>query len=120
MPTPQRADRPGGILDLGASATFRVQLVWNMQIEWDEEKRQENIRKHGLDFVGAEAIFDGDTLTIEDTRRDYGERRWITVGTFEGRLVVLVHTERGDVIRPISLRKATRYERRTYFSQISH
>ncbi|MCP4658260.1 MAG: BrnT family toxin [bacterium] len=91
-----------------------------MQIEWDEEKRQENIRIHGFDFVGAEAIFDGDTLTIEDTRRDYGERRWVTVGMFEGRLVVLVHTERGDVIRPISLRKATRYERRTYFSQISH
>ena len=89
-----------------------------MQVEWDEEKRQENIRKHGLDFLGAERVFAGNTSTSEDRRGSYGERRWVTVGVLEGRIVTMVHTERNDVIRIISLRKATRYERNTYISQV--
>ena len=89
-----------------------------MHVEWDEGKRRENIRKHGLDFVGAEKIFDGYTLTSEDERRNYGERRWATVGLLEGRVVVLVYTERQEAMRLISLRKATNYERRIYFSQM--
>ncbi len=89
-----------------------------MDVEWDEAKRQENIRRHGLDFVGAERIFDGDTVTVEDTRRSYGEPRWVTVGVLEGRIVVLVYTERSDKLRCISLRKATGYEQRSYFVQV--
>lgn len=86
--------------------------------EWDEAKRQENIRRHGLDFVGAERIFDGDTVTVEDMRRSYGEPRWATVGILESRIVVLVYTERNDKLRCISLRKATRYEQRSYFARV--
>jgi uncharacterized DUF497 family protein len=89
-----------------------------MLLEWDEDKRQANIRKHDLDFVGTEAIFDGYELTVEDTRHDYGEQRWMTIGMCEGRVVVFVYTEENGTIRCISLRKATRYERRTYFSQL--
>jgi uncharacterized protein len=89
-----------------------------MDVEWDEAKRGENIRRHGLDFVGAEKIFDSDTVTIEDTRLSYGEPRWVTVGILEGRIVVLVYTERSDKLRFISLRKATRYEQRSYFAQV--
>jgi hypothetical protein len=89
-----------------------------MQLQWDEEKRQQNLRKHGFDFTGAEKIFDGFTLTVEDTRQDYGERRWVTVGLLDGRPVTLVHSEENDTTRCISLRKATSYERRAYFAQI--
>ena len=90
-----------------------------MDVEWDEAKRQENITRHGLDFVGAERIFDGDTVTVEDTRRSYGEPRWVTVGILEGRVVVLVYTERDGRLRYISLRKATRYEQRSYYAQVA-
>ena len=55
---------------------------------------------------------------IEDDRYDYGEERFITFGILEGRVVVVVHTENGDSIRIISIRRATRYEEKTYFSQI--
>ena len=44
---------------------------------WDEAKRQRNIKSHGLDFVGAEAIWDNFTVTREDLRQDYGESRWV-------------------------------------------
>lgn len=91
-----------------------------MRLEWDEEKREANIRKHGIDFVGAEAIFTGVTVTIEDDRLDYGERRFVTFGLLEGRLVAVVHTERADVLRIISIRKATRSEEKGFFSTLSN
>ncbi len=63
-------------------------------------------------------IFDGYTLTIEDDRYDYGEERFITFGILERRVVVVVHTENDDSIRIISIRRATKYEEKVYFSQI--
>ena len=63
-------------------------------------------------------IFDSYTLTIEDDRYDYGEERFVTIGILEGRVVVVVHTENEDSIRIISIRKATKYEEKKYFSQI--
>ena len=64
-------------------------------------------------------IFDSYTLTIEDDRYDYGEERAVTFGILEGRVVVVVHTENEDSIRIISIRKATKYEEKKYFSQIT-
>jgi hypothetical protein len=61
---------------------------------WDETKRRRNIKVHGLDFVGAEAVGDNFTITREDLRQDYGEQWWVTFGLLNGDLVVLVHTER--------------------------
>ncbi|MCP4749297.1 MAG: BrnT family toxin [Proteobacteria bacterium] len=58
------------------------------------------------------------TLNIEDDRRSYGEERFVTFGILEGRIVAVVHTENEDSIRIISIRKATNYEEKTYFSQI--
>ena len=81
---------------------------------WDEAKRQRNIRSHGLDFVGAEAIWDNFTVTREDLRQDYGESRWVTFGLLAGDVVVLVHTERAGEMHIISLRKAEKYEARYY------
>jgi len=64
-------------------------------------------------------IFDGYTLTIEDSRFDYGEERFVTLGILDGRVVTVIHTESEDLIRIISIRKATKYEEEAYFSQIS-
>ena len=85
---------------------------------WDEAKRRANLRKHGIDFVDAEQIFQGFTLTAEDTREAYGERRFLTLGLLEDQVVSVAHTERGEDIRIISIRKATKHEARFYFSQI--
>jgi len=86
---------------------------------WDEAKRRANLRKHGIDFADAEKIFRGLTLTAEDDREDYGERRFLTLGLLEDQVVSVTHTERGEDIRIISIRKATKHEARFYFSQIT-
>jgi uncharacterized DUF497 family protein len=85
---------------------------------WDEAKRRANLRKHGIDFMDAERIFRGFTLTAEDMREAYGERRFLTLGLLEDQVVSVAHTERGEDIRIISIRKATKHEARFYFSQI--
>ena len=74
--------------------------------------------QHGIDFVDAEQIFRGFTLTAEDTREAYGERRFLTLGLLEDQVVSIAHTERGEDIRIISIRKATKHEARFYFSQV--
>ena len=85
---------------------------------WDDAKRRANLRKHGIDFRDAETIFRGFTLTAEDMREAYGERRFQTLGLLEDQVVSVAHTERGEDIRIISIRKATKHEARFYFSQI--
>lgn len=92
----------------------------NINFGWDETKRQTNIRKHGIDFVDVPTVFDGVTVTIEDTRYNYGETRFITLGLLRSHVIVVVHTERHERIRIISARKATRYESELYFKQIAN
>ena len=81
---------------------------------WDESKRRANLRRHKLDFAGVEAIWDDLTITREDVRERYGERRYVTFGMLNGDVVVLVHTDRGGDIQIISLRRAEKYEARYY------
>lgn len=71
------------------------------------------------DFRDAPKIFRGLTLTAEDERESYGERRFLTLGLLEDQVVSVAHTERGEIIRIISIRKATKHEARFYFSQIT-
>ncbi len=86
-----------------------------MQFEWDEQKRRTNIRKHGFDFRDAFKVFSLPILVASDDRYDYGEERWIGIGMLEGRIVVVVFTERGDkIIRIISMMKALTHERIRY------
>jgi uncharacterized DUF497 family protein len=86
-----------------------------MRFEWDAAKNRLNIRKHGFDFGDAEEMFRGILLTRPDTREQYGEPRWIAIGTIRGRVAVVVFAQRApDTIRIISLRKATRYETEEY------
>lgn len=91
-----------------------------MEFEWDEAKRLANISKHGIDFIDVVAVFEGDQIVVEDNRYNYGEQRFVTFGLLQGRVVAVVYTERSDRIRIISARKATKYEERTYFDQLSN
>ena len=81
-----------------------------MRYEWDEAKRSQNLKDHGIDFVDAKKVFAGPTFTFEDDRFAYQQRRYITLGLLNGIPVSIAHTETEDVIRPISFRRATRYE----------
>lgn len=91
-----------------------------MEFEWDEAKRRSNLRKHGIDFVGVEEVFEGVTVTLPDDRFDYGESRFVTFGLLGGRVVVISHTETDEVIRIISVRKATKDEESSYFKEIAN
>jgi uncharacterized protein len=90
-----------------------------MEFEWDEDKRLANIKNHGIDFVDVSEVFDGDIFTVEDDRYSYGEQRFVTFGLLKGSVVAVVNTDRGEYIRIISVRKATKNEYRTYFQAIS-
>lgn len=89
-----------------------------MKIVWDEPKRRSNLRKHGLDFTDAAEAFAGITCTMEDSRFDYGEQRFVTLGMIRDTVVVIAHTETPSEIRIISMRKATRNEQSAYFENI--
>lgn len=85
-----------------------------MKVEFDEAKRTSTLEQRGLDMARAGEVLDGDTLTIEDDRMDYGETRYITIGFLDERMVVLVWTPRGDAHRIISMRKANDREKAIY------
>lgn len=89
-----------------------------IKYQWEEAKRRRNLRKHGIDFVGCEVVFEGHTLTMEDNRFDYDECRFVTLGLFKGRVVAIAHTETEYVIRIISIRKATTREQQFYFESL--
>ena len=83
-----------------------------MQYEWDENKRQANIAKHRMDFECMRA-FQWDAAVIEPSPRA-GEMRYMALGYIGIRLRAVVYTERGAVIRIISLRSASDDERDHY------
>jgi uncharacterized DUF497 family protein len=85
-------------------------------ITYDEAKRQANLKKHGLDFMGSEAIFAGITITREDGRDAYGEVRLQTLGLWHGVVVFVVHTPRDEADHIISIRKAEKHEQRIYWN----
>ena len=89
------------------------------EFEWGDEKNATNLKKHGISFEEAIAIFDGPVLTNVDDRFDYGEIREISIG-FLGDTVVLsvTHTERDQRKRLISARKASRAERRMFYDYL--
>jgi len=81
-----------------------------MQIEFDTNKRDRALAERGMDFARAAEVFSGPTVTLPDSRQNYGEERFITVGALDGRMVVLVWTQRGENRRIISMRRANERE----------
>ena len=84
--------------------------------EWDENKANANLFKHGISFGEAATVF-GDplSLTIPDVSHSLNEKRYITLGkSLNNHLIVVVHTDRAEKIRIISARKASQKERKQY------
>lgn len=91
-----------------------------MEFTWDEAKRQANIAKHGLDFKDAPRVFDGPLVLFEDGRYDYGEQRMIGIGLLDFLVVLIVHVERDEEIRIISMRKADSDETDLYYQNTGY
>jgi len=87
-----------------------------LTFEWDEVKAQTNVKKHHVTFEEARTVFyDPLSITIPDPRHSAHEARFVDVGcSARGRILVVVYTERGERIRIISCRSATRSERKAY------
>ncbi len=84
-----------------------------MDFEWDEDKRQANVEKHGLDFIRVTQVFDG-RPRMDSASPRAGEHRVQTTAQLEGRFVTVVWTEREEGVRIISARRARDGEERAY------
>jgi uncharacterized DUF497 family protein len=87
-----------------------------LTFEWDANKARANLVKHQISFQEATTVF-GDPVsrTISDSAHSQTESRFVILGRSHlGRILVVVHTERGDNIRIISVRPANRHERKSY------
>ena len=89
-----------------------------MGFEWDRDKAASNLKKHRIDFADAVTVFDDlNSITIDDP--DHDELRFITIGMDAyGGILVVVYTWRGENIRIISARKATKHEQKYYGSNL--
>ena len=87
-----------------------------MRFDWDSEKASDNLSKHGVSFEEAATVFrDPLSATGLDPDHSVGEERFVTFGvSTNGRLLVVGHTEHGDIIRIITARPATSDERELY------
>jgi uncharacterized DUF497 family protein len=88
----------------------------SLTFEWDENKANENLKKHGVSFDEAKTVFnDPFSVTIYDPDHSIDEDRYINIGlSSKGRLIVVSYLERDEKIRIISSRKATKEEQRDY------
>ena len=77
--------------------------------EWDDDKAERNIRKHGVDFEDASKIFKGRVMARPQYENE--EDRWQSVGIANGRELIVIFTEREKVCRVISARRADRKTR---------
>jgi uncharacterized protein len=86
------------------------------KFEWDADKAKLNIRKHQVSFEEATTVFrDPLSATVPDPDHSKSENRLITFGiSSQGRLLTISHSERGEAIRIISARNATKQEKRIY------
>lgn len=89
-----------------------------MAVSFDPAKRDETLAERGLDFDDAEQVFAGLTLTLPDLRHDYGEDRFQTYGLLDGRLVMVVWTERNGDRHVMSMRKCNEREQARFGEQL--
>ncbi len=85
-----------------------------MQFEWDEEKRESNLAKHGIDFDRAILLWDGRGF-IEWQSTQSEEERWLRTGTIDERFMTVIWTSRGEIVRIVSARRARDGEKRKYY-----
>ena len=83
-----------------------------MEHEWDAAKRQKTLQTRGPDFADVDRIDWNTAIVFDDDREDCGEERHVCPGLLHGQWVVAACTFRGDALRVISMRKASRRERR--------
>lgn len=88
----------------------------DVEFEWDDEKAVSNLEKHGVAFEEGTTIFNDPLIvTIRDPNHSLSEERYISIGiSIQARLLVVIHTERGERNRLISCRKAGNAERKVY------
>jgi uncharacterized DUF497 family protein len=89
-----------------------------VRFEWDAAKAASNLLKHGVTFDEAATVIDDPlATTVPDPDHSVLEQRWLTTGLSKhGRILIVWHTDRGDVGRVVGARLATANERRTYES----
>jgi uncharacterized DUF497 family protein len=87
-----------------------------MEFEWNPDKAILNFEKHGVSFPEAATVFnDPLSVTFPDYQHSIGESRYVIIGIFRyEQFSIVAHTDRGEKIRIISARKATRQEQRFY------
>ncbi len=90
-----------------------------MECEWDDQKNETNIKKHGIDFEFAQEIFQRSFISKIDARKDYGEVRLLALGSLREFILLVVYTMRGKKIRIISARRANEEERRVYYGYLT-
>ncbi|MEW6667128.1 MAG: BrnT family toxin [Thermodesulfobacteriota bacterium] len=90
----------------------------DLTFDWDEVKARANLRKHRVSFYEGKTVFnDPFLLTFADPEHSVREERYINIGmSSRGRMLVVIHTERGGIIRLLSSRKAAPHERKFYES----
>ncbi len=89
-----------------------------LRFEWNKSKAKDNEAKHGVSFELAKIVFK-DPLAVEflDDRQDYGEERFVIIGAADGQILCIAYTDRKEVIRIISARRATKHEEEAYRDQ---
>ena len=88
-----------------------------MSYVWDPDKATNNLKKHGVEFADAVGVLEDELALVREDVADYEEERFIAVGMdYLGRLLTVSFTYRGEDIRLISARKATKKERLDYES----
>ncbi len=85
----------------------------HMAFEFDQKKSESNRLKHGIDFVGAQALWD-DPDHIVGPADSLDEERYVAVGTIGGVHWAVIYTVRGSAIRIISCRPTQGHERQAY------
>ena len=90
-----------------------------MNYQWDPVKSKTNVKKHGIEFADAAGVFDdADAITLEDMD-SAGEQRFLSIDLdILGRIIVVAYAYRGDEVRVIAARKATKQEVRIYEKRI--
>ena len=94
----------------------------NREFDWNENKSRENVKKHKVSFYEAKTVIESSVpqLTESDYLHSQDEQRYKTTGySVKNRLLVVVHTDRGNVTRIISARKANKLERENYHEYFS-